>query len=370
MGQESWLFPYWSLHSKWRSNILLLLQPIFQVQETIIVVESWNSCYILKLHLTFKCEDYIWCISMQCLMHFVSVLDNHPLFERLRLCFERAKSEISGCETSGYFWCDISRWIVIFLDEVYLHTSFRPWNWWKLLLMPSKVCDISECPFLLTLYLNPREDLRSFPWRDIYYLIIPSMLWFSLFQCWWWWECEILLVKDFTTSPQISLVWELKLDLDQGWGWDLGSLCWNGWYMLYFMTFAWHLNLQVEPGLRSVIEDSPCFETRATPAMMIISLINPFIAVDWSPERTFLSRELNRAIDEELGISILQYTIKHFWCVIFSSLFLSWRFWCAFSGYLTGVWASLPCCGTNFSLHISTYIPIHSVPLNDTLKTD
>ena len=50
-------------------------------------VESWNSCYILKLHLPFKCEDYIWCISMQCLMHFVSVLDNHPLFEKLRLFF-------------------------------------------------------------------------------------------------------------------------------------------------------------------------------------------------------------------------------------------------------------------------------------------
>ena len=30
--------------------------------ETIIVVKSWNSCYTLKLYLTFKCEDYIWCI--------------------------------------------------------------------------------------------------------------------------------------------------------------------------------------------------------------------------------------------------------------------------------------------------------------------
>ena len=76
-----------------------------------------------------------------------------------------------------------------------------------------------------------------FPWRDIYYLFIPSMLWFSLFQCWWWWECEILLVKDFTTSPQISLFWELKLDLDQGWGWDFGSLRNGCRYMLYFMTF-------------------------------------------------------------------------------------------------------------------------------------
>ena len=28
------------------------------------------------------------------------------------------------------------------------------------------------------------------------------------------------------------------------------------------------------------------------------------------------------------------------------------------------------CCGTNFSLHISTYIPIPSVPINDILKTD
>ena len=84
--------------------------------ETTFVVESWNSCYILKLHLPFKYEDYIWCISMQCLMHFVSVLDNHPLFEKLRLCFERAKSEKSGCEASVYFVChfkmicDIPRW--------------------------------------------------------------------------------------------------------------------------------------------------------------------------------------------------------------------------------------------------------------------
>ena len=34
--------------------------------ETTFGVESWNSCYILKLHLPFKYEDYIWCLSMQC----------------------------------------------------------------------------------------------------------------------------------------------------------------------------------------------------------------------------------------------------------------------------------------------------------------
>ena len=39
-------------------------------------------------------------------------------------------------------------------------------------------------------------------------------------------------------------------------GTGLGSL-WNGWDLL----FPWHLNLQVEPGLRSVIEDPPCLKT-------------------------------------------------------------------------------------------------------------
>jgi hypothetical protein len=31
------------------------------------------------LHFTFKCEGYTWRISMQCFMHFVSLLDKHPL---------------------------------------------------------------------------------------------------------------------------------------------------------------------------------------------------------------------------------------------------------------------------------------------------
>ena len=212
MGQESWHFPYWSLHSKWRSNILLLL------------------------HLTFKCEDYIWCISMQCLMHFVSMLDNHPLFEKLRLCYLKELSLKNQDVQHQCLLCDISRWIVIFLDEVYLHTSFRPWNWWKLLLMPSKVCDISECPLLVTLYLIPREDLRSFSLKryllSVYSInavifIIPVLMMMRM------WDSP---GERFYHKPSDKF-WELKLDLDQGRGWGFGSLRNGCRYMLYFMTF-------------------------------------------------------------------------------------------------------------------------------------
>ena len=48
--------------------------------EAIFVDESCSCRYDFnKLHFTFKCEGYTWRISMQCLMHFVSVLDKHPL---------------------------------------------------------------------------------------------------------------------------------------------------------------------------------------------------------------------------------------------------------------------------------------------------
>ena len=44
---------------------------------------------------------------------------------------------------------------------------------------------------------------------------------------------------------------------------------------------------------------------------MIISMINPFLpGGDYSPEGTVLSRDLNRAIDEELGTSILPYMAR------------------------------------------------------------
>ena len=49
-------------------------------------------------------------------MHFVSLLDNHPLSEKAKAMFGEAKSDKSGCETSvndlWYFkmCCDISRW--------------------------------------------------------------------------------------------------------------------------------------------------------------------------------------------------------------------------------------------------------------------
>ena len=121
--------------------------------KAIFVTEFCSCCYILnKLHITFKCEGYTWCISMQCLMHFASVLDKHPLSERLRLCFGEAKSEIS-------------RWVLIFQDELRhksIHTKdTRHWKWWKLLLMPSNVCAIPEYPLLLALYLDTKRGLKK-----------------------------------------------------------------------------------------------------------------------------------------------------------------------------------------------------------------
>jgi hypothetical protein len=54
-------------------------------------------------------------------------------------------------------------------------------------------------------------------------------------QCWWWWECEIVLVKDFTTSPQMRFL-RAEAWLGSKMGTGLGSL-WNGWYMLFSLTF-------------------------------------------------------------------------------------------------------------------------------------
>ena len=172
------------------------------------------------------------------------------------------------------------------------------------------------------------------------------MLWFSLFQCWWWWrECEILLVKDFTTSPQISLFWELKLDLDQGWGWDFGSL-WNGWYMLYFMTFEpmnW-ARLEICYWRFSLFwnKSDTCCDDH-------ISDQSFFIAGDWSPEKTVLSRELSRAIDEEFGTSVLQYTIKHF-----DMLFSTRCFWVEdFDVLSVDIWLECePHCQVKRILHV------------------
>ena len=100
-----------------------------------------------------------------------------------------------------------------------------------------------------------RED-----WRNCFlkrYLISDYTIHAVIFclQCWWWWDCEILMVKDFTTSSQISFL-RAEAWLGSKMGTGLGSL-WNGWDLL----IPWHLNLQVEPGLRSVIEDPPCLKT-------------------------------------------------------------------------------------------------------------
>ena len=201
MGQESWHFPCLSLHSKWRSNVLLLLQPIFQVQRLYLLLSSavvaifWTSCILLS---SVKAIPDVYQCSV--LMHFASVLDKHPLSERLRLCFGEAKSEIS-------------RWVLIFQDELRhksIHTKdTRHWKWWKLLLMPSNVCAIPEYPSLLALYLDTREDRRSC-FLKIKLISDYNINAIMSFQCWWWWEYEILMVKDFTTRPQIRF-WELKL---------------------------------------------------------------------------------------------------------------------------------------------------------------
>ena len=57
---------------------------------------------------------------MQCLMHFVSVLDNHPLSEKVKAMFGGAKSENQDVKHQ-YMTCDISRCVVTFQDEVHSH---------------------------------------------------------------------------------------------------------------------------------------------------------------------------------------------------------------------------------------------------------
>ena len=73
MGQESWLFPYWSLHSKWRSNILLLLQPIFQVQRLYLLLSPemlaifWSCTLLSSVKIIFDVNQCnVWCILSLC----------------------------------------------------------------------------------------------------------------------------------------------------------------------------------------------------------------------------------------------------------------------------------------------------------------
>jgi len=169
--------------------------------------------------------------------------------------------------------CDISRWVATFQDEVHSHKRHWIWNWWKLLLMPSEVCAIPECPLLLALYLDTKRRLKKSFLEEIFNIWLYHQCCEFHLQCWWWWDCEILMVKDFTTSSQMSFL-RAEAWLGSKMGTGLGSL-WNGWDLL----FPWHLNLQVEPGLRSVIEDSPCLKTRETPAKTIISMVNQFCLV-------------------------------------------------------------------------------------------
>ena len=151
--------------------------------------------------------------------------------------------------------CDISRCVLTFQDKVHSHKRYWLWSWWKLLLMPSEVCAIPECPLLLASYLDTKRRLKKLLLEEIFNIWLYHPCCDFSFQCWWWWDCEILMVKDFTTSSQISFL-RAEAWLGSKMGTGLGSL-WNGWDLY----FPWHLSLQVVPGLRSVIEDPPCLKT-------------------------------------------------------------------------------------------------------------
>ena len=201
MGQESWHFPCLSLHSKWRSNVLLLLQPIFQVQRLYLLLSSavvaifWTSCILLSsvkaIPDVYQCS--VWCI--------LPLLDKYPLSERLRLCFEEASLKFQD-----EFWyfkmsCDISPFTQKTLDIG--NDGSYCWCHQMSVLFQNIHC------YWHYIWIPERIE-EAVPWRDKLvsdYNINAIMS----FQCWWWWEYEILMVKDFTTRPQIRF-WELKLN--------------------------------------------------------------------------------------------------------------------------------------------------------------
>ena len=179
------------------------------------------------------------------------------------------------------------------------------------------------------------------------------MLWFSLFQCWWWWECEILLVKDFTTSPQISLFLRAEAWL----GSRMGMRFWTPLEWLVHVIFhdIWPMNWA---RLEICYWRFSLFWTKSnTYYDDHISDQSFFIAGDWSPEKTVLSWELSRAIDEEFGTSVLQYTIKHF-----DMLFSTRCFWVEdFDVLSVDIWLECePHCQVKSILHVDDcwwYLP-------------
>ena len=187
-------------------------------------------------------------------MHFVSVLDNHPLSEKAKAMFGEAKSEKSGCETSVYdLWyfkmcCDISRWSPFTQETLILELM-------EAIVDAIRGLCYSRMLIAIGIISGSKRRLKKSFLEEIFNIWLYHQCCEFHLQCWWWWDCEILMVKDFTTSSQISFL-RAEAWLGSKMGTGLGSL-WNGWDLY----FPWHLNLQVVPGLRSVIEDPPCLKT-------------------------------------------------------------------------------------------------------------
>jgi len=161
--------------------------------------------------------------------------------------------------------CDISRWVATFQDEVHSHKRHWIWNWWKLLLMPSEVCAIPECPLLLALYLDTKRRLKKSFLEEIFNIWLYHQCCEFHLQCWWWWDCEILMVKDFTTSSQMSF-----LRAEAWLGSRLGMKFWKPLEWLVHVIFHDIWTYELSQAWDLLLKILPICKTRATPTMMII----------------------------------------------------------------------------------------------------
>ena len=146
-------------------------------------------------------------------------------------------------------------------------------------------------------------------------------------------NAKILMVKDFTPSPQIifessSLIWVKNGDtILEAFG--MAETCC---FPEYRSTSWAKIEIRYE-ALPIEIKSNTCYGDHIYDQPVLPG-------GDWSPLKTVLSRELNRAIDEELGSYTHTY-YQTFLYVIFYLLLMSWKIpWCALNRDFTGVCAS------------------------------
>jgi len=188
----------------------------------------------------------------------------HPLSEKAKAMFGEAKSEKSWCETSVYdLWyfkmcCDISRWSPFTQETLILELM-------EAIVDAIRGLCYSRMLIAIGIISGSKRRLKKSFLEEIFNIWLYHQCCEFHLQCWWWWECKILLVKDFTTSPQMSF-----LRAEAWLGSRLGMKFWKPLEWLVHVIFHDIWTYELSQAWDLLLKILPICKTRATPTMMII----------------------------------------------------------------------------------------------------